>query len=315
MAFLTILILLSLARCSPETRTPESEASLPNHAPIVRFAKISPNPITRTGTTFVSIQAEDSDGDLVAFRYQWFVNGQPLNEQTNGTFPSDLVKRGDLVTVQVIPSDGKTNGLPYRTESVAVGNTMPRITSLLLEPSEPRAGDRLEAKVEGVDADQDVIEYRYRWLRNNMEISEGQDNTLETAGFLRGDTIVVEVIPYDGPNSRGKAVLAQPIALVNSPPRITSAPNATLRDGVYEYQVTAIDPDGDPLTFTLDSAPPGMRIDRTGRLDWKVPGGAKGTHSFRIYVNDSQGGFAFQDLEFVVSPITASAIPPSNAFH
>src|SRR5439155_17567572 len=56
----------------------------------------------------------------------------------------------------------------------------------------------------------------------------------------------------------------------NHAPAITSQPVTTGTAGqVYAYDVTATDPDGDPLEFSLDQAPPGLSIHpQTGTIRW-----------------------------------------------
>src|SRR5262249_60637856 len=54
------------------------------------------------------------------------------------------------------------------------------------------------------------------------------------------------------------------------PPVITSHPRTKVDFGKTPefYQVVASDPDGDPLSYSLVTAPPGMTIDSTGLLRW-----------------------------------------------
>ena len=57
---------------------------------------------------------------------------------------------------------------------------------------------------------------------------------------------------------------------INQPPVITSIPVTIAPENVpYTYDVDAIDPDGDPLTYTLALSPVGMTIDPdTGLITW-----------------------------------------------
>src|SRR5262249_4558502 len=58
----------------------------------------------------------------------------------------------------------------------------------------------------------------------------------------------------------------------NRPPVITSFPAfAATVNQVYQYQVTAVDPDDDPLQFLLVDAPAGMSVDPTNGLVLLVP--------------------------------------------
>ena len=60
-------------------------------------------------------------------------------------------------------------------------------------------------------------------------------------------------------------IQAQP----NRAPDITSTPRNNVRIGTnYFYQPIASDPDGNPLSFNLLSAPEGMVMDDAGRVVW-----------------------------------------------
>ncbi|TAJ23410.1 MAG: hypothetical protein EPO64_11280 [Nitrospirae bacterium] len=272
----------------------------PNRAPSVRSARIAPNPVLLNGSILVQVDGEDMDGDPLTFRYHWLVNGDRIEGQTQSTLNPRLAKRGDLLAVDVVPFDGKVEGVPYRTDPVVVGNTPPEVVRVVLAPSQVRAGDRLRAQVEGADADQDPIRYKFRWWRNNQLVSEGEAGELETVGWVRDDLIVVEVTPFDAAGA-GQARFSEPIAIANSPPTITSVPPTAIDAGRYQYAVKATDPEGDPLTYGLDGAPPGMTIDtNTGRIEWRIMAGRRETHRVRVSVHDNREGYAFQ--EFALTP-------------
>ena len=265
-----------------------------------------PNPVVLSGPLSVQVEAVDPDRDPVTFRYQWLANGNQIVGQTESTLAPDLLTRGDKVAADVIPSDGKTQGSPYRTEAVSVANTPPEVTQIVLEPSEVRVGTRLRAKVEGSDADRDEIQYTFKWWRNNALLSEGEESALDTTGFARGDTIVVQATPHDS-SGPGKARFSEPVTITNSPPKITSTPPTTISQGRYEYAVTASDPEGDPLTYTLQTAPAGMTIDKsTGRIEWLVTAETKGTHRVKVAVEDDRSGHAFQEFDLSLASPASS---------
>src|SRR5581483_3857328 len=100
------------------------------------------------------------------------------------------------------------------------------------------------------------------------------------------------------------------VRLVNTPPTITSAPPTRATLGYpYNYAVRAVDPDGDPLTFSLVSGPQGMAIDqRTGLLRWQYGLSQEGKHPVQIRVEDGLGGVATQS--YIVELGTFPNDPP-----
>jgi hypothetical protein len=248
----------------------------------------------------VRVEAIDPDNDPVMFRHQWVTNGHPVEGQTGPSLNQRLLKRGETVAVEVVPSDGKLEGRPFRTDQVIVANTPPEVRGVATENTVSKPGDRIRLKVESFDPDADDLHYTYRWWRNSALVAEGETGELQTAGYSRGDTIVVEVTPHDA-GGPGKPLMSEPITIGNSPPSITSSPPGQVNQGTYEYMVKAVDPDGDPLSYTLEQAPAGMTIDKaTGRIQWQISVGLSGSHRVKVLVEDGQSGHAFQEFDLSV---------------
>lgn len=77
----------------------------------------------------------------------------------------------------------------------------------------------------------------------------------------------------------------------------------------YSYQVTAVDPDSDSLTYSLVQGPAGLQIDSiSGLLTWAPTDGQIGTHPVTVRASDGRGGFA--DQTFSIN-IVATDSPPS----
>ena len=84
----------------------------------------------------------------------------------------------------------------------------------------------------------------------------------------------------------------------NLPSLITSSPETQgTTQRAYSYKVAAIDPENDPLTFSLTSPPSGMTIDPfTGVINWTPA--QTGSFNIAISVNDGQGGLAAKTQSF-----------------
>jgi YD repeat-containing protein len=78
---------------------------------------------------------------------------------------------------------------------------------------------------------------------------------------------------------------------VNLPPRITSdPPTLALAGALYAYQVEAVDPDHDPLSFSLGVAPAGMAVDpATGLVTWTPDDADVGDNPVAVEVRDARG--------------------------
>lgn len=121
---------------------------------------------------------------------------------------------------------------------------------------------------------------------------------------------VAELIVHDGSAASvpDRVTITAGGSPVNRPPAITSAPvtTATLFEA-YTYAVVASDPDGDPLTYTLTAAPPGMAVDGSaGLISW-LPTGT-GIVAVAVNVSDGHGGQAAQSFSLNIT--VAANRPP-----
>ncbi|HJR75623.1 MAG TPA: Ig domain-containing protein [Nitrospiraceae bacterium] len=257
------------------------------------------------GPISVEIDAEDADGDSLQYEYRWWVNDHILRDVTASSIAPDLVRTGDKIVAEVIAFDGKDRSASFKTEPAVIQNSRPVVTRINLEAESPTGGStRLKANVAGIDHDGDDVHYVYRWWRNDALITEGREAAIDTAGFARKDSIVVEVTPWDqdGP---GASYRSTPAVVGNASPRILSKPGAPNHQAPYEYRVQADDPDGDSLQYALEIAPPGMAIDTvSGVISWTVSSELAGTHRVKVSVNDGQGGVAWQEFDISI-PTTA----------
>ncbi|MCP4107562.1 MAG: PKD domain-containing protein, partial [Desulfobacteraceae bacterium] len=84
--------------------------------------------------------------------------------------------------------------------------------------------------------------------------------------------------------------------------------------GTYVYNVTAYDPDGDTLTYTLKNSPDGMTVDpATGVITWTPTDSQTGIHNVSVEVSDGKDGTDIQHYTLrVLSPIDAYPIISGN---
>ena len=104
----------------------------------------------------------------------------------------------------------------------------------------------------------------------------------------------------------------------NQPPQLDNSPAPAMAEPgrLYQFQVQATDPDGDPLRYWLINAPPGMSIDRdAGRITW-TPSRTDlesdltaRQHAFRVRVTDPSGQADELEYELTVQPIIPNTSP------
>lgn len=165
----------------------------------------------------------------------------------------------------------------------------------------PRDGFKAVLLFEG--RENEDIRYIYDWTVNGREVSGVIEDTLPwQEGFKRGDVVRVTVTPYSD-LGQGAVTVSGTFAIPNSLPVISSEPSASFTDGKFTYTVLALDPDGDPIDFTLKGAPPGMTIEpATGLIVWEYGPDDAGEYKVTVVAADSEGASVSQELTLSITP-------------
>ena len=152
---------LSLRKVEKKTVTPPAT----NYAPKIVEAKIVPDPAYANTDLEVAIKAEDPEGDLINFKYQWikFENGGPVRKavnlegETTSTLAHDKFVHGDVVAVRITPFDWNgAEGQMYQSQLVVIKNSPPEIISA---PPENFSGTLFTYQVKVKDPDNDPITF------------------------------------------------------------------------------------------------------------------------------------------------------------
>ena len=286
---LLLLLIALVAIISCESRKSETSASKTNSPPVITSVTIAPEKPTIGSDLSLSLQSSDPEGDQITYQYQWIKNDEEITGENQASLKKGTFRKGDLIRVRVTPSDGKVTGTPFLSSPVKIHNAPPVIQEVRIEPKVAYVTDNLKTIVKGSDLEGDFIYYNYQWEKNGSVLSDERKEILEKGRFKKGDSIVVTVTPEDR-EALGTPKRSEALLIFNSPPQIVSSPPTSVEKTGYIYQVKVNDPDNDPITFTLKSAPQGMEIDKkTGLIKWEIRKEDKGSHSVEIEVSDVEG--------------------------
>lgn len=296
----------NIPNLSADQRAVESRDNQSLGRPSIRSAKIIPSPLSRNTPLEVQVEVDTLNLLPVTFQYQWNVNGIPMHGETSRTFDPSRLKLGDRVSVDLIPVTVRGQGALYHVAESIVRNSLPMVRTVAIRQNEATINTRLEAHVDVVDVDHDLVRLTYRWRCNDRIVKEGEEAVLDPVGCHVGDQVTVEALPADL-EEVGRGVRSEAVIIENSPPTVTAPPPPMANLNRYEYSVQAKDADGDPLRFSLAEGPAGMTIDKdSGRIVWVIPPGTSGKHAAKIVVEDNRGGSAIQDIELILSPAAGS---------
>lgn len=294
------------ADSDPCSVTPDvTEAS--NHAPeITSVPELS---IYRSHTYVYAVNAVDSDGDTLTYSLALAPEDITIDPQYGWIIwsPDNDVPDQNLITVVVQDSAGKSTSQSWWLY-VITANYQPVVTSTAVITA--LAGQQYRYDVEASDVEDDPLTFSFQVAPEGMTIDPqtGLIEWLPTAAEL--GTHVVKVLVSDGRTDPVKHSYYLEVQLPgNTPPSITTeAPLSTIVGQLYNYDVDAVDPDGDTLEYSLLSAPLGMTIDSvSGLIIWTPDAAMLGSHEVDMQVADGQGGIASQSYNLLVNP------PPNTA--
>lgn len=99
--------------------------------------------------------------------------------------------------------------------------------------------------------------------------------------------------------------------LANAPPAFASVPPTSAVVGApYRYDGDAIDPDADPMVYSIESGPDGLILDSgTGIPHWTPGADDLGAHFVAVRVDDSHGVFDMPSFQITVHP-SGTNLPP-----
>ena len=108
-------------------------------------------------------------------------------------------------------------------------------------------------------------------------------------------------------------------ARLGDPPEITSSPVLTATQGLsYAYKVTATDPNGGPLSFTLDTAPAGMTIKTTSSyiawIGWRPTNAQVGINDVAVRATDPAGLYTTQSYSISVANVNDAPLVANDAY-
>ena len=177
-------------------------------------------------------------------------------------------------------------------------------------------GEALHYPALATDPDPDRLTYDLPLAPEGMAIDPETGDLIWVPQNDQVGTYTVVLRVQDGQGAQALQAFDVEVVPPNTPPTFTSTPPDDAAPQVgkpFQYQATALDADGDALTYALlPDAPAGITLDPlTGLLLWTPLAGQLGQQEITLKVTDSRGGEATQTLALLVIeplPNTAPAI-------
>ncbi len=196
--------------------------------------------------------------------------------------------------VTVTPADNLAPVFETEAPGTVVGGQTYRYDPVATDPDGDAVVYLLSRSQPGMTIDGVTGSIRWTPSPDAVGVYSAEVTALDTRGASSRQYFLIEVAdPHSG----------------NQPPTITSTPGGAVYAGQrFSYQVTANDPDGDDLSYTLITSEAGMALTADGLFSWLPASEWIGdTAIAEIAVTDGRGGEARQKLTL---PVNESANHP-----
>ena len=253
----------------------------------------------------------------IPLTYEWQLVSLPdgsaaVLDDTASVTPSFTADLIGTYLVQLVVEN--TQGIQSAANSVVIfvpESTPPSVSIVSpTDATEDPVDGSLTIQAEASDVDGEITKVEF-YARNTMF---GGDTILfgetETAPYRVPWTIVepgIHAVTARAYDDSGAWSDSDPIHIIvqNGQPEIVSEPSYSAPIGeLYSYDVEAIDPNEDPLTYSLEYGPDGMTIDSaTGLIRWTPTESQIGQQQYRVIVEDGRGAGAGQTVDCFVPDV------------
>jgi hypothetical protein len=282
-----LAIALAVTGCSKK-----SQQAAAGDAPVITAARIVPDQPLSTSTLGVQFELGNAGDQDVTCSTEWYLNGK-LAATVEGTeYLLDHVAPGTTVKARITARDTSGSSAPYETQAVVVQENLSGLDSVRLSPSPVRSGTTTVTATPFLPAGASAnLKISYHWIVGGKDQGE-TGPVIGVSGLKNGDKITVEATALIG-GQKGNPFRVTAV-VTNDAPVIQSIAVASQDSAVIRYQITATDPDNDPLSYQLVSGPDGVAIDGAGLIT--VPRAVAGK-AIRVKVGDNAGNWIERNLE------------------
>lgn len=152
----------------PPGSVPERTAASPpvlsgddrKDVPVIRSIRFKPPQPTRMDTLKAEVVADAPDPDRLTYTYIWKVNDRVVEGAEGDTLdlPSFDLKKRDLITVSVTPSDGEREGFTVESPVVAVHSTPPTL-DLIMPRQTRKVSESLKIQLVSLHPDSEGVTF------------------------------------------------------------------------------------------------------------------------------------------------------------
>jgi protocatechuate 3,4-dioxygenase beta subunit len=173
-------------------------------------------------------------------------------------------------------------------------NRPPSVSDVTLDPNSPEVtrGMAVRLSVTATDPDGDPLEYKWAATGGSFDLIEGHRATWRAPDLAGSFTVTATVTDGRGGTTTAQTVFTVSSNLAPSISSLAATPSSVGSGGHISLSATALDPDGDPLTYAWKAD--GGQVTGVGpNVTWVAPDvspGEKSEYTITLTVSDGRGG-------------------------
>jgi VCBS repeat-containing protein len=275
---------------------------------MLRFLSFGPANQVPVAVNDTATTPEDTPIDIDVLANDSDPDGDPLTiiAVTDGSIGTVTISNASCCVTYTPNPDA--NGLDQFTYTITDGNGVTSTATATVDVTVTAVNDAPVAQDDAYTTDEDVaLTVPAPGVLGNDSDVEGdaltavlqtgptsgaltlnQDGSFDytpNADFNGSDSFTY--VANDGALNSNPATVSITVNPVNDAPVITSTPvEEASVNAEYQYQVTAMDAEGDAITFALDAGPAGMAMDAAGLVTWTPTLFDLGDHTVTVSASD-----------------------------
>ncbi len=232
-----------------------------------------------------TVSATDPNGDVLTFATTNLPTGAAFNTDTLAFSWTPYYNQAGLYTVNFQVSDGNLTVSRDVVITVNQVNLPPEMASIGNQTVDE--GKPLQFTVSATDPDGDILTYSATGMPEGAIFDSVTQTFSWTPDYNQAGLYTVNFQVSDGNLTVSRSVFIN-VNQVNLPPEIALIGNQIVDEGkTLQFTVSAIDPDGDILTYTATGMPEGAILNSTSKTFSWTPGYTQaGSFTVRIHVSD-----------------------------
>ncbi len=223
----------------------------------------------KRGLLVIKLQASDPDPDQLVFSIEGLPEGAFFNPSVGFFRWQPTMEQEGVYQVTFTVSDGEESVSETITITVRAGNDPPQLT-LPVTSYTINETELLEFTLEGSDPDSDRVQFIGYDLPRGASLNRQTGEFTWRPDFTQAGEYLLSVAASDG-SLEDRQTIKVTVNNVNRAPELTKPASVTMEEGeIVEFLLDAIDPDGEPLTFSAANLPPdAIFVPETGLFSWQ----------------------------------------------